>query len=209
VEAQKLLVQQQPVVLMNPFPHGKNMAQASTSSSAEGGSQGPPASTGNTSAVNVYMLKGDAHIATRARDYRMSESTEKGKEATNPPVPLQIEKTMGETMTCIPKGAFKKDSHNLNVRAAQNYSVVEDLAQTPCAMSALEVLQSFPSQRKALLSTLGSAETCNLGAIILDPTDLKPRLPYHVVFQIVVAYTMKYFTWNIFVRWLMRVPRLA
>jgi hypothetical protein len=41
-EAQKLLVQQQPVVLTNPFPHGKNMAQASTSSSVEGGSQGPP-----------------------------------------------------------------------------------------------------------------------------------------------------------------------
>jgi hypothetical protein len=191
-------VQQQPVVLMNPFPHGKNMAQASTSSSVEGGSQGPPASTGNTSVANVYMLKGDAHIATRTQDYRMSESAEKGKEATNPPVPLQIEKTMGETMTHIPKGAFKKDSHNPNVRAAQNYSVVEYLAQTPCAMSSLEVLQSFPSQRKALLSALGSAETCNLGVIILDPTDLKPRLPYHVVFQIVVAYTTKYFTWNIF-----------
>jgi hypothetical protein len=34
--------------------------------------------------------------------------------------------------------------------------------------------------------------------IILDTTELKPRLPYHVLFQIVVAYTMKYFTLNIF-----------
>jgi hypothetical protein len=50
-EAQKLLVKQQPVVLTNPFPHGKNMAQASTSSSMEGGSQGPPMSTINTSAA--------------------------------------------------------------------------------------------------------------------------------------------------------------
>jgi hypothetical protein len=32
--------QQQPVVLTNPFPHGKNMTQAS--SSVDGGSQGPP-----------------------------------------------------------------------------------------------------------------------------------------------------------------------
>jgi hypothetical protein len=174
----------------------------------EGGSQGPPTSTGNTSATNVYMLKGDTHIETRTQDYRMSESVEKGKEATNPPVPLQIEKTMGETMTHIPKGAFKKDSHNPK-RASQNYSVVEDLAQTPCTMSALEVLQSFPSQRKALLSTLGSAETCNPGAIILDPTDLKPHLPYHIVFQIVVAYTMKYFTQISSIRWLTRVPQLA
>jgi hypothetical protein len=43
-------------------------------------------------------------------------------------------------MTHIPKGAFKKASHNLNARDAQNYSVVEDLAQTPCVMCALEFL---------------------------------------------------------------------
>jgi hypothetical protein len=76
--------------------------------------------------------------------------------------------------------------------------VVEDLSQTPCAMSALEVLQSFPSQRKDLLAALGSAKTCNLEMIILDTTDLKPHLPYHVAFHIVVAYTMKTFTRNIF-----------
>jgi hypothetical protein len=65
-------------------------------------------------------------------------------------------------------------------------------------MSALEVLQSCPSQRKALLATLGSVETCNPGTIMLDTTDLKPRLPYHVAFQIVVAYTTKNFNRNIF-----------
>jgi hypothetical protein len=55
-----------------------------------------------------------------------------------------------------------------------------------------------PAQRKALLTTLGSTKTCNLGTIMLDTTDLKPRLPYHVSFQIVVAYPMKNFTRNIF-----------
>jgi hypothetical protein len=82
---------------------------------------------------------------TRVHSYRMLETSEKGKEAVNPYVPLHIEKTMGETMTCIPKGAFKKAFHNPNARAAQNYSVVEDLSQTPCTMSTLEVLQSYPS----------------------------------------------------------------
>jgi hypothetical protein len=148
--------------------------------------------------MNVYMMKGNVDIETRTHDYGMPSTSEKSKEAKNPSLPLQIEKTLGETMTCIPKGAFKKASHNPNARAAQNYSVVEDLSQTPCAMSSLEVLQSFPSQRKALLAALGSAETCNLGTIMLDTTDLKPRLPYHVAFQIVVAYTMKTFTRNIF-----------
>jgi hypothetical protein len=75
--------------------------------------------------------------------------------------------------------------------------VVEDLSQTPCAMSALEVLQSFLSRRKALLTTLGSTETRNPGTIMLDTTDLKPRLPYHVAFQIVVSYPTKTFTQNI------------
>jgi hypothetical protein len=86
------------------------------------------------------MLKGDAHIPTREHDYRMSESAQKGKEVINPYVPLQIERMMGETMTRIPKGAFKKPSHNPNARATHNYSVVDDLSQTPYVMSALEVL---------------------------------------------------------------------
>jgi hypothetical protein len=71
--------------------------------------------------------------------------------------------------------------------------VVEYLSQTPCAMSTLEVLQSFPTQRKALLTSLGSTKTCNLETIMLDTTDLKPHLPYHVAFQIVVAHPTKNF----------------
>jgi hypothetical protein len=128
------------------------------------------------------MMKGDAYIMTRACDYGKPDTFEKGKEDKNPPLPLHIEKTLGETMTSIPKGVFKKYSYNPNARATQNYSVVEDLSQTPCAMSALEVLQIFPSQRKALLVALGSAETCHLGMTMLDTSDLKPRLPYHFAF---------------------------
>ena len=52
-----------------------------------------------------------------------------------------LRKKMGENMTRIPKGVFTKASHNPNARAAQKYSVVENLAQTPCAMSSLEVLK--------------------------------------------------------------------
>jgi hypothetical protein len=56
----------------------------------------------------------------------------------------------------------------------------------------------FPFPKKALLAALGSAKTCNPGTIMLDTIDLKPHLPYHIDFQIVVAYTMKNFTRNIF-----------
>jgi hypothetical protein len=144
------------------------------------------------------MVRGDAFISTRAHYYSKPSTSEKGKEADLPYLPLHIEKTLGETMTHIPKGAFKKSSHNPNGRAAQNYSVVEDLSQTPYAMFALEILQSCPSQRKALLTALGSTETCNPSTIMLDTTELKPHLPYHVAFQIVVAYPTKIFTRNIF-----------
>jgi hypothetical protein len=144
------------------------------------------------------MVRGDALIMARAHDYSKPSTSKKGKEVELPSLPLQIEKTLGETMTRIPKGAFKKASHNPNARAAQNYSVVEDLSQTPCAMSALEVLQSCPAQRKALLTALGSTETCNPGTIMLDTTDLKPCMPYHVAFQILVAHPTKTFTRNIF-----------
>jgi hypothetical protein len=64
-------------------------------------------------------------------------------------------------------------------------------------MTTLEVLQSFLSQRKALLYALGVEETSNLGAIVFDPIDLKPCIPHHITFQIVLAYTTKYFMWKI------------
>ena len=48
----------------------------------------------------------------------------------------------------IPKGFLKNSGHNPNARAAQNYSIVEDLGHTPYAMSALEVLKSCPFKGK-------------------------------------------------------------
>jgi hypothetical protein len=148
----------------------------------EGGSQGPSSSSNSPASANIYMVKGDAFISNREHDYSKPRTFEKGKEAKLPYLPLQIEKMLGKKMTRIPKHAFKKASHNLDVRATHNYYVMEDLSQTPCAMSTLEVLQSCPSQKKALLTASGSTETCNLGTIMLDTTDLKPHMPYHVAF---------------------------
>jgi hypothetical protein len=67
----------------------------------------------------------------------MLESVEKGKKPPNPLNPFQIENTVGEMITHIHKGAFKKDSHNPNTRDAQDYSIMEDLTQTPCEMYAM------------------------------------------------------------------------
>ena len=45
-------------------------------------------------------------------------------------------------------------AHNPHPKASRNYSVVDDLAQSPATISALEVLQTFLPQRKILLTYL-------------------------------------------------------
>ena len=47
-------------------------------------------------------------------------------------------------------------------------------------MSALEVLQSCPSQRKALLSALGVNDDNSSSVIKFETVGLQPRLPYYV-----------------------------
>jgi hypothetical protein len=114
-EAKNFFTQQQQEMLTNPFQDGKNLTQASAST--EGGSQENYLSLNNPSSTNVYMVRGDSFISTRAHDCSKPSASEKGKEADLPSLPLQIEKTLGETMTRIPKGSFKKASHNPNARA--------------------------------------------------------------------------------------------
>ena len=54
--------------------------------------------------------------------------------------PLQIERPVSDSVLRPPKASIKQATQNPNARAAHNYNVVEDLAQAPCAMSALDVL---------------------------------------------------------------------
>jgi hypothetical protein len=52
-------------------------------------------------------------------------------------------------------------AHNPHAKVAHKYNVVDHLAQSPDAVSILEVLQTFPSQRKGLLSTLSAIDPPN------------------------------------------------
>ena len=93
-------------------------------------------------------------------------------------------------MPKIPKGVFKKALHNPNARATPNYYVVEDLSQIPCVMSSLEVLQSYPAQRDALLASLGIMDSSSLMAKF-NLSDVKICLPYHVALSIDVIHGEK------------------
>jgi hypothetical protein len=80
---------------------------------------------------------------------------------------------------------------NPHARAAHNYSIVEDLAQASSAMSALEVLQSCPIQRKALLKAIGGIDPTDMNLIFFDLEDHIPRLPPQLAFQIQVIVSDK------------------
>jgi hypothetical protein len=74
---------------------------------------------------------------------------------------------------------------------AQNYSIVEDLAQAPSAMSSLEVLQSCPAQQKELLKAIGGIDPTDMNLIVFDLDDHIPRLPPQLAFQIQVVVSDK------------------
>jgi hypothetical protein len=90
-------------------------------------------------------------------------------------------------VTPPPKGVIRKLSFNPHARVVHNYNIVEDLAQAPSAMSALEVLQSCPTQRKALLKAIGGIDPMDTNLIIFDLEDHIPRLPPQLAFQIQVV----------------------
>jgi hypothetical protein len=126
-----------PIVMTNPFPHNQHMASSSSNvRNATSGSQNPLTQDDDHLCIN--MVKSVVNVATRSRDYN-SPQTVSGLEFPPPlETPLQIKKL--EPLPHILKGLLKLSTHYPNDRATHNYSIVEDLGQTSCAMSALEVL---------------------------------------------------------------------
>jgi hypothetical protein len=119
-------------VLTNPFPHNHHLASSSSNAgNATGGGQNQQSQDGNRVCIDMVDEKID--IVTQSQDYS-SKQTIPSLESPPPPpeTTLQIEKP--EPQPCIPKGVLKRSTHNPNARAAHNYSIVEDLGQTPCAM---------------------------------------------------------------------------
>jgi len=91
-----------------------------------------------------------------------------------------------ETPLRIPHIPLHRNVHNPQTRVAHNYSLVNDLAQLPTAMSVLEVLQTFPTQWKSLLSSLGAVDPADTRLITFDLNSGELRLPTLIAFQILV-----------------------
>ena len=128
--------QQQPSVLKDLFPQAHN-ANYSDPKNAGGMYNSP-----STDQSYINMVQSHTLLQTKANSYEM-DAPQKYKQTAETSTPLSIDKPV-DTMPKIPKGVFKNTFHNPNVRAASNYSVIEDLAQNPCVMLALELLHICP-----------------------------------------------------------------
>jgi hypothetical protein len=161
-----------------------------------------------SSSTTSYVLmctgnskQSDVALTTQAKDY--SSSKEKVDDLppslvqpspATPPTngPLHLERPSLDTvLRPPPKGVIQKSVFNPHACASQNYNIVEDLAQAPSAMSALEVPQSCPTQRKALLKAIGGIDPTNTNLIIFYLEDHIPRLLPQLTFQIQVIVSDK------------------
>lgn len=133
------------------------------------------------------MMKSHVNVATRVHDYGEIE-TSKVKYVPETTNPLPIKRPSTKSIPQISKGSAKHSTINPNARVAQNYLIVEYLAQIPCAMSVLEVLQSCLAQRSDLLSTISAVDPKNSLALTFDTLNVKKRLPHHMAFQIKSTY---------------------
>jgi hypothetical protein len=91
------------------------------------------------------------------------------------------------TLLCPPKSTIHKSTFNPSSRAAKNYNIVEDLAQTPCAMSALEVIQHCPSQGRTLLAAIGTVDPESSNHIMFNLDNYTSRLSHQLAFQVDVV----------------------
>ena len=128
----------------NPLRNNQNMNSRTVDPScASSGTQNPLDAASDQGWINMVKY---TSVVMRAKYYGSSQPN-LGKEPAPLETSLRIEKPTDkpEVPPHIPKGVLKRSGHNPNARSAQNYSIIKDLGQNTCAMSALEVLQTCPS----------------------------------------------------------------
>ena len=122
----------------------------------------------SSSSEEIHMMSLDTiNLQTQSQNYdkpadKKEDHSSSGKApSTSSPessstVSLSIEKSTLDMILRPPKSTLRKVVFNPNAWAAQFYNVVEYLAQAPCAMSTLEVLQIFPYTVQKLVDSIRS-----------------------------------------------------
>jgi len=130
------------------------------------------------------------NLVTHSRQYGLIAELMPTDTNNSPPIssgPLKIPWPKVDLPPKVPKIPLRHTAQNSHARATHQYSIVDDLAQSPTAMSSLEVLQTCPSQRKALLSSLGFVDPSDDRMITFYIDNTTPHLPPSVAFQILVT----------------------
>jgi hypothetical protein len=148
---QPYIQQPNPTMLQNPIPHQgvMNTQQAIDPTLPQMGQYSTPGATQPKSSVDhsVLLTSEEILLETRNRQYGMPPySTPTTSEAlpTNKGQPLMIPRPHAEPIPRIPHMPLRRNMHNPHARATHNYSLVDDLDQSPVAIFVLEVLQTCP-----------------------------------------------------------------
>lgn len=151
------------VVLKEPFPSQQTQMVDQPQSSTSIGSQ-------------LFMINTPINVATTSKYYQTPTPTVRKEKEVTPSSsilsssgPLHIEwPNLDSAIQPPSRGVLRKSLYNPNTRATQHYNIVEDSAQAPSTMSSLEVLQSYPSQRKSLLLDIGGIDLADSNLICFD-----------------------------------------
>jgi hypothetical protein len=153
--------------------------------------------------THIYMFSG-IDLTTLSTTYNTPVKPDKEKNSngssSNPSPPsvsspsvnppsrsLHIKKPSYEYILHPPKSTIFKSTFNYSSQAAQNYNIVEYLAQDSCAMSALEVLRHFPNQHRTLLASIDIFDPDSSNKITFNLDNFKSRLSQQLAFQIDVV----------------------
>ena len=140
--------------------------------------------------LSFSRQQNDALITTRNKDYenphasnnkdndQPSSSTTTLTEVVPPIIP--------ELTIKPPTRVVHKSTFHLHARVAQHYNIMEDLAQSPSAMSTLEVLQNCPSQKQGLLLAIGGIDPKDSNLVSFNHKGYDPQLPAQLAFLIQV-----------------------
>jgi len=166
-------------ILTNPFPNQVTKLVARNN-----------ASPSQVLILSISKQQNDAFISTRNKDYgnpQMSNNKDNDQPSSSTTTSTEVVPPITPELTIkLPKGVVHKSTFNPCARATHHYNIVEDLAQSPSAMSTLEVLQSCPSQKQALLSAIGGIDPTDSNLVSFNHEGYDPQLLAQLAFLIQV-----------------------
>jgi hypothetical protein len=175
-----------PFLLKNPIPH-QGLINIQPDMQPKPPQLGQYPNTG-TSVDHTILLTSEEEVQQQTHSLYYSTPSESSPTTTEAiPVttrtPLIIPRPKTKTSLRIPRISLRSNVHNRQARATHNYSLVDDLAQSLSSMLVLEVLQTCPTQRKSLLSSLGEIDLADTRLITFDLDSGEPHLPTLISFQ--------------------------